>query len=248
MEQSDSPKIVATMTTIPSRIASIRPVVESILSQSVPVDHLEINIPFFCKRTNEVYVIPSWLKECNKVKIYRCDDYGSITKVAPTFQRYIGDNETYLWSIDDDVSYPSGHLALLMIPFDPTRRQVLTRYGGDLTSDGTIKPWTGTADVGYFEGFGSILYPPNCVGEKFLLYLEKTSQHDICKRADDIVLSMYFKHIGIPIRLHNRPTTGTPYMLTGSMPHSKTDPLSEKGHADNYRKVFVIVSEILKTM
>lgn len=46
-------RIIASMTTIPSRIAEIEPVIESVLNQDVAVDRLEINIPFYCKRNGE---------------------------------------------------------------------------------------------------------------------------------------------------------------------------------------------------
>src|SRR3954454_7342004 len=76
------------MTTIPTRIDEIRPVIEAVLAQSVPIERLELNIPYKCIRTNEPYTIPMWLDGMDRVMIFRTEDYGSITKVAPTFLRY----------------------------------------------------------------------------------------------------------------------------------------------------------------
>ena len=55
-------RIIASMTTIPSRIAEIEPVIESVLNQDVAVDRLEINIPFYCKRNGEEYILNYRLK------------------------------------------------------------------------------------------------------------------------------------------------------------------------------------------
>ncbi len=49
------PRIVATMTTIPSRIGLIRPVIDAVLAQTVPIQHIELNVPYDCMRTGEAY-------------------------------------------------------------------------------------------------------------------------------------------------------------------------------------------------
>ena len=247
INNAPTPHIVATMTTIPSRIALIEPVIKSVLSQTVLVSHVEINIPVTCKRTGEVYVIPRWLTKHPKVHVHRTEDYGPITKVGPTLLRYASDTETYLWSVDDDFDYPSTHLALVMVPFDPTKKEILSRYGGKLTSDGTIQPWTGTSYVDYFEGFGSVLYPPNCIRDNFETYLVTSSKNERCRRADDIVLSMYFKHVGVPMKLNNTPTDDTPYLhlLESALPQGQIQALSAQGHVDNYKVVYKYIRALL---
>ncbi|TIU62381.1 MAG: glycosyltransferase family 2 protein, partial [Mesorhizobium sp.] len=64
------------MTTIPSRIDRIGPALESVLGQTVAVKHVELNVPYVCVRTNEPYILPAWLAEMERVKIFRTDDYG----------------------------------------------------------------------------------------------------------------------------------------------------------------------------
>jgi len=76
-------RIIATMTTIPSRIDGIRPVIEAVLAQTVPIEHIELNIPYTCIRTGESYAVPEWLESMHRVQIFRTEDYGPITKVAP---------------------------------------------------------------------------------------------------------------------------------------------------------------------
>ena len=102
-------KIIASLTTTPSRIEHIQATLESIIKQSVLVDAIELNIPNAFERTGETYTIPIWLLELVKsskntqceVRIFRTDDYGAITKIAPTILRYIGDNDILIWSVNE---------------------------------------------------------------------------------------------------------------------------------------------------
>ncbi len=232
------------MTTIPSRIDLIRPVIEAVLAQTVPIEHMEVNIPDRCIRTGEPYVVPAWLECMDRVMIFRTEDYGPITKVAPTFLRYQNDHETYIWSVDDDCAYPANQLELLCRVHCPDKRRILTRYGGQLRADGTVQFWHGETEVTMFEGFGGVLYPPACVGEDFLEYLTVTSANSDCRKNDDIVLAMYFSSCGLPMYLYNRPSEDTPYMVPGWLPHSKQDALHHGGHLENYRRIFAFIDSL----
>lgn len=235
------PRVVASMTTIPSRIRFIRPAIEAVLAQTVPVVHIELNIPHISKRTGELYELPDWLIGLERTKIYRTDDYGPITKVAPTLLRYKTDQETYIWSVDDDCAYPTNQLELLCTVHDPSKRRILTRYGGELKSDGTVQFWYGEGEVTMFEGFGGVLYPPGCIGDDFQTYLDFTSANEYCRKNDDIVLAMYFAHNQIPMYLYNRPSDDVPYMVTGWIDDANLNPLSVSGWEDIYKKIFAFI-------
>ncbi len=232
------------MTTIPSRIDRIRPVIEAILAQTVPVEHIELNIPYRCIRTDERYTVPTWLECTDRVMIFRTEDYGPITKVAPTFVRHQNDHETYIWSVDDDCAYPTNQLELLCRVHHPDKRRILTRYGGELKADGTVQFWYGEGQVTMFEGFGGVLYPPASVGEDFLEYLTVTSANADCRKNDDMVLAMYFSSRGLPMYLYNQPSEGAPYMVPGWLPHAKQDALSQGGHAENYKRIFAFINSL----
>jgi glycosyltransferase involved in cell wall biosynthesis len=237
-------RIIASMTTIPSRIGSIRPVIEAVLAQTAPIEHIELNIPYRCIRTGEPYIVPAWLESMDRVMIFRTEDYGPITKVAPTFLRHQNDHETSIWSVDDDFAYPANQLELLCRVHRPDKRRILTRYGGKLGSDGTVQFWFGEAEVTMFEGFGGVLYPPACIGGDFLEYLTVTSANDDCRKNDDIVLAMYFNSHGLPIYLYNRPSEDAPYMVPGKLAHSEQDALKQTGHSDNYKRIFAFVKAL----
>jgi hypothetical protein len=110
----DNLNIVITLTTIPSRLISnyefdIKYCLNSLLSQTYNGEYeVHLNIPYFCKKTNSEYVIPDWLIELvskdDRLKIFRTDDYGPLSKLLPTLER-IQDDETIIIVVDDDMIY-----------------------------------------------------------------------------------------------------------------------------------------------
>ena len=60
-ENFENPKIYISMSTIPSRIDFLKPVLESLLNQVIPPSHIYINVPLKYKRFNTPLVIPDWL-------------------------------------------------------------------------------------------------------------------------------------------------------------------------------------------
>lgn len=106
-------KVVVSLTTIPTRLVSeypydMRYCLDSLLKQSYEDYEVHLNIPHVYKKTNEEYIIPDWLKELEakdkKLKIFRTDDYGAITKSFPTILRE-NNPETIIIVVDDDLVY-----------------------------------------------------------------------------------------------------------------------------------------------
>lgn len=109
-----NPKIVVTLTTIPDRLVSnhefdMKYCIKSLIEQTYEGEYeIHINIPHVCLKTNQEYVIPEWLTETvennPKVKIYRTDDHGPLTKVYPTLGR-VEYPEAIIIVCDDDIIY-----------------------------------------------------------------------------------------------------------------------------------------------
>ena len=107
-------KVIVTLTTIPPRLLStyefdMKYCVNSLLNQSYNGEYeVHINIPFICLKTNEEYVIPEWMTELintnEKLKIFRTEDYGPLTKLLPTVRR-VENPETVIIVCDDDLVY-----------------------------------------------------------------------------------------------------------------------------------------------
>jgi len=241
------PPVIASMTTIPSRIHLVRPVIEAVLSQSIKVEALEFNIPFYCRRTNEEYEIPEWLREMGKVRIFRTPDFGAITKIAPTLLRHVNDDVTHIWSVDDDCAYPKNQLELLACNYQVGNKKILTRYGGAINSGHDFQSrFSGEGPVTFLEGFGGVLYPPGCIGFDFAEYVKSTSFNEDCRRSDDIVLSMYFNKRGVEMYFYNNPSNETPYMVDGWQPHTLVDPLCDiTGHNEKYGRVFTYINKLI---
>ena len=103
---------IITLTTIPSRLKAthdtgIKMCLGSLINQKYPGKYeIHFNIPYKLNHTGEAYVIPDWLKELqgDKLKIFRTEDYGPITKLYPTVERTT-DANTIIVVADDDLVY-----------------------------------------------------------------------------------------------------------------------------------------------
>jgi hypothetical protein len=110
--------IIVTLSTVPERLFEptenfgIKPGLTTILQQSSDVEYeVHLNVPF--KYKNEYIKIPDWMLEWQKTykhfKVFRCNDYGPITKIYPTIQR-ITDPNAILITVDDDLIYMDGFI------------------------------------------------------------------------------------------------------------------------------------------
>ena len=111
-----NPKIILSMTTIPNRLNDshigyrIGPVIQRLTTLSYPNYEIHLNIPYVNKKNGEPYIIPEWLiNYSDKLKIFRTEDYGSITKLIPTLDR-ITDPEQIIITVDDDLEYMDGFI------------------------------------------------------------------------------------------------------------------------------------------
>lgn len=104
-------KVVLTLTTIPSRLSNnnyddegIKSCIESLQNQNYDDYEVHFNIPYTNKLTSEEYIIPEWLDNYNKIKVFRVEDLGPATKLISTVER-ITDPNTLIVVCDDDLVY-----------------------------------------------------------------------------------------------------------------------------------------------
>ena len=138
------------MTTLPTRFDKIKTSIVSILQQ---VNSLEINIPYVCKRTNEEYIIPEWLTQMERVKIYRCEDNGPATKILDTLKRH---NDKYIFIMDDDTFYQQNIISEMLK--ESKKKRAVCTSGIKFINNKYIQIKSGEVEV--MEGFGGILLPP----------------------------------------------------------------------------------------
>ena len=103
--------IILTLTTIPSRLSDtkygdrgIESCLDSLQNQNYDKYEVHFNVPSINKLTKEEYVIPEWILNYDKVKIFRTEDLGPPTKLIPTVER-ITDPEAIIIVCDDDLVY-----------------------------------------------------------------------------------------------------------------------------------------------
>ncbi len=103
---------ILSLTTTPRRLNNLHPngiqaVIYSLINQTIDDYEIHFNIPQTNNLTEEPYIIPRWLNilhQEEKIKIYRTNDYGPITKLYPTIRR-IDDPEATIIVVDDDLIY-----------------------------------------------------------------------------------------------------------------------------------------------
>jgi glycosyltransferase involved in cell wall biosynthesis len=105
-------KVVVTLTTVPERLSDTKygengmiACIRSLQNQNYDDFEIHFNIPYVSAYSGDEYIIPEWLgDEFDKVKIFRMDDLGAVTKIIPTIER-ITNPETIIIVCDDDLVY-----------------------------------------------------------------------------------------------------------------------------------------------
>lgn len=101
LDRADTGRVVISFTTTPDRISKIKPMLNSIIDQTVKVDQIALNIPY--ESNGNSYDIPKGYEQF--LSIYRSEkDYGECGKYIPTLLRegecgtkiiYLDDNQVY---------------------------------------------------------------------------------------------------------------------------------------------------------
>lgn len=98
-------RVVASLTTLPDRIANLQPTLECLLNQTRPPDEIVIAVPRFSIRQQREYHIPEHLTQIPHVRLLHCErDWGPATKFMPVIQSERP--ETLVLVVDDDRVYP----------------------------------------------------------------------------------------------------------------------------------------------
>ena len=111
-------KIIISLTTIPSRINNIEPVLKSLLNQYLEPSYIYLNIPKNYNRFNEPIVIPDFIQKYDKVKVnYIENDYGPATKFIGTLESNSIDPDDIIVITDDDIVKERHWLSGLLLYF-----------------------------------------------------------------------------------------------------------------------------------
>lgn len=103
--------LVITLTTIPSRLDRIVPVLMSLIDQDVPADRIILAAPVHSLREDAPYSNAILETLPDEVTVLRCEDQGPATKLLPALKEYPG---SLLVVVDDDAIYPRNFIATLL--------------------------------------------------------------------------------------------------------------------------------------
>ena len=105
----DNRRIIVSLSTLPDRIANLRPTLERLLGQTRPPDEIVLAVPEFSVREQRPYLVPEYISRLARVRILHCGkDWGPATKFIPVVQeeRTAGRQNTLIMVVDDDRLYP----------------------------------------------------------------------------------------------------------------------------------------------
>lgn len=229
-------KLIATLTTLPSRIAYLEPVLTSILNQSLPPDEIHLQLPKHCLKEKRGYELPDFLADYKQVKVYEHDqDYGPATKWLPALTQLQG-QERLLLIMDDDCHYPSEMVANLHKYYQRDANKAYCSTGGVLQGKKIrqfivneelhnhaltiLRNNREAKEVDTVQGFSLILFNPDLIPQTLIDFLK---QAQLARLADDIVLSAVFEKSGI-----NRIQIA-PYQIPQPLDQAEINPIHGEG-------------------
>lgn len=188
--------IILTLTTTPNRLSEtkfgwgIKPALDNLLNLSYSNYEIHLNIPFVNKKSNQEYLIPKWLENYiniyPKLKVFRTEDYGSITKLLPTIERITNPDQIII-TVDDDLLYADG-----FIEYHLSKRTIYDDCAIGFAGIGSIPNdichFCTTVEkdvrVKILEGYKTVSYKRNFFGDDFKNFV-------IGNWNDDMTISAY---------------------------------------------------------
>lgn len=185
--------VYVSMTTTPTRIGKIAPVLDSIAAQTVRPDRIFLHVPRVFRRDSSTYDIPEFVTSNPLVVVNRCEDYGPATKILPMISA-ISDPEAVLISIDDDVVYHPTFVETLLRYSEAYPEAVIsgTTYGDVSESFATVERRAGPENflpAELLEGYSGVLYKRRFLDGFRFAHLDNEN----CRLGDDYILSNHIR-------------------------------------------------------
>lgn len=202
------PRVVVTLTTIPTRENSILKTIESIQTGSYKPDAIYVNLPDWYPRFNcpPDPNLRSKLKNMG-VHVNSCEDYGSLTKLLPVLN-IEKDPETRIVVLDDDMTYGPRVVEGLVKAHDEFKCPV--GYSGIGYPETAVK-YLGENGFVLFQGHGSftdilecafgVLFPRRCLEGFPSIEPMKPNSEKCLYTTDDFIFSKFFDSKGLPKRI-----------------------------------------------
>ena len=198
----NKPRLVVSLTTSPTRIFYIKPVIDSIMKQTIPADRIYLNLPNVFKRDNTVFSkpLPDFITKNPMIYVNWCEDFGPITKVLPTVPLE-KDANTLILSIDDDIEYPVNFIETFLAFYKAYPNACITGtsymyYEGNDKDKYLLNNYGLEGSlVELVEGYSGVLYHKEFLENINTSWLDEKS----CKFGDDFYISNELRRKNIPI-------------------------------------------------
>jgi hypothetical protein len=179
-------RVVVSLTTSPTRIAHIGPLLSTLSAQTVVPDRIVLNLPRVFRRTGATFgSVPSFATDNPLVLVNWVDDVGPATKLVPTLA--LVEPDTPIITVDDDIEYKSTLVESMLAVSATYPDAAIT--GQSFRSDGLY------ADL--VEGYSSVLYKKRFFADDSLTGLDHLPM--ACFLADDLMISNALAQRGVPI-------------------------------------------------
>jgi hypothetical protein len=230
-------RVVISLTTSPSRIHKIEPMINSLMNQTIPPKKIYIHLPYIFKRNNTVFgILPKFITNNPLVIIDRCNDIGPATKIIPMKDIEMNGN-TLVLSVDDDIYYSDTIIERFLyyhVQF-PDAIITGTSFIEDPHHQGFIDNQKRAFYAQFLEGYSGVLYQMRFLHGFDINYI--TGSDKSCILGDDLLLSNYFIKKGIPIISMESRSMVKPfeYGLDNDALHTSETLFAESNNTKNYR-------------
>ena len=171
-------QVVASLTTIPSRIHTCKSTIDSLLHQ---VDHIYLSVATFYKRFSTGILIPDFFKEYTNVTIVMGEDKGPATKYLGALDRL---ENTWIFFCDDDQVYSDNVVPRMLECVDSLHVYQNRYFNIRNTSSG-----------GFIHGYVGNIVNSECLHNLKTFPLPASAYH-----VDDQWMSIYYFLNNITIR------------------------------------------------
>lgn len=207
-ERLSNTEVIVSLTTHGQRIYEVYLAIESIMQGSIKPNRIIL----WLSQDDKDHTIPQMLKnqESRGLEIRYTNDIGPYTKSIPSFLAF---PDAAIVTIDDDILYPYDTLEMLLHCHQQHPQCICANRILDLTFDKQGNPnslpslkeltdKTRISSQNFFEGVGSVLYPPRCFPKEDL---NPAVFQPLCPTSDDVwmnVLALHHKVAIIPANHH----------------------------------------------
>ncbi|HIF07853.1 MAG TPA: hypothetical protein EYQ64_13160 [Gemmatimonadetes bacterium] len=138
LHSGTGPRVVVSLTSIPSRLGHVFPTLNSILLQSRAPSAIYLNLPASSKREGDTYHMPPGIEKDPRITVCQSgEDVGPIMKLLPVLERE-PDPETVIITVDDDVVYPREMIETFLDMSESLPGAALGFRGWRLPEDGDL--------------------------------------------------------------------------------------------------------------